>query len=186
MNDYACNNIKFQVNFKIDSVHTLPLALYCKVYEECTDIPPFNPFVNWLHIYLRASDTLLIRSRVYPIDSIKAKVRWRYHNKSTKDLRRVYLALLWDKETTRTSFQKMITACIDGYLEMANTHSQQLFNKDIYELNTAQLDSLAYHIPFRLRTDFWGDDEAWDFKPSPPPLPSKSEEDLQLSEKGEL
>lgn len=154
MDNYNCRNVKFRVNFEIDSVHNLPIALYCKFYEACEDIPPFNPFVNWLHIYLTASDTLLIRSMTCPTDSVKAKVLWRYHDKLPEDLRRVYLALLWDKEANRESFRKVISGCIEGYLEVANMHSQQLFTKAICELNATQLDSLAYHIPFHLRTDF--------------------------------
>jgi hypothetical protein len=178
--EYYCRHLKLKVNFKIDNANTTKLLLYSNNYNNCEDnkdIPPFNPYVHWIHIYLDKNDSLLIRRKLASLDSIKSEVIKRYHELPTEKYSRVNIALLWDLETNQEKFSKLIKDCLEGYIYIANEVSMEVFQKTICDLEAKELALLNQKVPFKLRTDFWeGIPENYDFVGHELPPPPKESE----------
>jgi hypothetical protein len=166
--DFYCRQVGLKVDFKIDSINKVKLLLYSNNYKDC-DInrlppPPFNPYVHWIHIYLDKNDSLLIRRKFSSLDSVKSEVMKRYHELPQEKYSRVNIALLWDSETNRENFSRVIFDCLKGYMIIANEVSMEMFQKSVCDLDESELEMLNEKVPFRLRTDFWEDSaEDWDF-----------------------
>ncbi len=167
--EYYCRQVKLKVKFKKDSVNFINVLLYTTNYENCDEDreppPPFNPYVHWFHVYLNQKDTLYIRRRIAEIDSVKSELFKRYSELSQKEYKKVFISLLWDKNTDREKLRQIVADCVNGYLEIANRISFQTYNKVVCELNTLELDSISKIIPFRLRTDFYNKYDTIDFIP---------------------
>jgi hypothetical protein len=157
--DFYCRQVKLKVNFNLDSINKIKLLLYSNNYKNCDfnrePPPPFNPYVHWIHIYLDKNDSLLIRRNFATLDSVKTEVIKRYHELPKEKYYKVNIALLWDLETDKSKFSKLIQDCIEGYLYVANEVSLELFKKEICDLEKNELNVLSKKVPFRLRTDFW-------------------------------
>lgn len=141
---------------------------------ESTDItkypgepPSFNPYVNWIHIYLQDSDTVLFRRTKSDIDSIDIKVFNWYSELSPERYELVSIALYWDENSDENKLNTIVNESINGYLAFANELSIQRFNKSTCELSANNTDSLSSLLPFQLRTDFFGSEkyDIWDFMP---------------------
>ncbi|MBS2214026.1 hypothetical protein KEM09_21640 [Carboxylicivirga mesophila] len=178
--EYYCRQVKLKVNFRLDSINSTKLLLYSNNYQNCDDskdIPPFNPYVHWIHIYLDKNDSLLIRRKLTSLDSVKNEVIKRYHELPTEKYFRVNIALLWDLETNQEKFSKLIKDCLEGYIYIANEVSMEAFQKTICDLEAKELAILNQKVPFKLRTDFWeGIPENYDFVGHELPPPPKESE----------
>jgi hypothetical protein len=168
-NLFYCREVKLKVYFTTNSFDTLKLSLYTRNFENCDndyDIPPFNPYIHWIHIYLDKDDTVYIRRQVSSIESVKDEVILRYQEIRIEEYSKVYIALLWDKESDKEKLTCLIEECINGYFEVANSFSFKNYGKSICELNEAENKFLTEKIPFKLRTDFWNVvSYDWDFVP---------------------
>jgi len=184
--EYYCRQVKLKVNFKIDSINTTKLLLYSNNYSNCDDFkdfPPFNPYVHWIHIYLDKNDSLLIRRKLATLDSVKNEVIKRYHELPQEQYFRVNIALLWDSETNRENFSRLIHDCLMGYQYIANEVSMNMFQKPVCELKNPELEILNKKVPFKLRTDFWeGVPENFDFVPQELP-PIAKDDELEILDK---
>ena len=165
--DYYCRQVSFKVNFNLDSINRTKLLLYSNNYINCTDIediPLFNPYVHWIHIYLNKNDTLYIRRQLSNLDSVKNEVIKRYHELHIEKYPKVNIALLWDSETNKEKMSKLIHDCLKGYLHVANEVSNDIFQKPVCDLEKSELEILNRKVPFKMRTDFWeGIPENYDF-----------------------
>lgn len=117
--------------------------------------PPFNPFVNWIHVYLTKSDSLIVRNKVGSMETLSEKVRDRYLDLSEDRYELVNIALLWDYETASSTLNQVVTEIIRGYLGFANEYSVKSFGKVVCELNPGEISTLSEIVPFNLRTDFY-------------------------------
>ncbi len=176
--DYFCRQVKLKVEFNVEGNDPIKLLLYSNNHEQC-DIsrpvpPPFNPFVHWIHIYLKDNDTVYVRSKLSTLDSIKSKVIMRYHELTIEKYKRVNIALLWDSNTNPKKLTQMISDCIDGYVFIANEVCDEMFQKPLCELDSRELELLNHMVPFKLRTDFslerFGNCDYVPYNIPPPPI----------------
>lgn len=166
---FYCKQVKLKVNFITNSLDTLKLSLYSSNSENCVEdheIPPFNPYIHWIHFYLDKYDSVYIRQQVSSIDSVKNEVIIHYQKLRVEEYSKIYFALLWDNESDKEKLTCLIEECINGYFEVANNFSFKNYGKSICELNEMESKYLTEIIPFKLRTDFLNIvSENWDFVP---------------------
>jgi hypothetical protein len=179
---YECRHVKFLINYNQDSNIVIPIAFYAANRVGCEiPPPPFNPFKNGFHAYLTNKDSLYIRREITSIDSVIFKVQERYAEIAFENYRRVFFALLWDKECNPVLFRQLIEGIIKGYINVVNKECLKLYQKNLNELNRNELKLISREIPFHLRTDFYGEfnfvigdfvpDYLNPLAPPPPPLP---------------
>jgi hypothetical protein len=125
----------------------------------------------------------LVESELYNIDSISNLIVDFYNSGVVKeyspdDYKRVFIAVLWDKELEEKYFTKAISEILDGYFEFVDNISQTEYGKKLCDLSVTELITIKQQIPFNLRTDFYGGFEKIDFLP--PDLPPVPVDNLEI------
>jgi hypothetical protein len=172
---YECKNLKVQVDFDYSEDQKIKLLLLTNNEFNCDykDLPPFNPYKYWIHLYLTDDETIYVQQKVSDIDSVKSHVINRYNKLDYSEFKKVNIALLWDNSTDRTILNNLVRECIKAYLETTSKFSQRLFDKPICRLTDLQLEILHEKIPFNIRTDFLVESNKYDFIPHKmPPISS--------------
>lgn len=76
--------------------------------------------------------------------------------------------IYWNDSCDKKELEKVFNALIDGYLIAATKYSEELFAKELCELNAEELTKLKDRVPFDLILDLKNL-----MTPPPPPLPKK-------------
>ncbi len=159
--------ISYKINHRINQSRFV-LKMHSTDLSKSIEIPPpFNPHKNWIHIYLKKSDTVLFKGEEVSLDSIAIKVSDWYQKLTPNRYKLVNIALYWDQNSDIQMLNHLTTETINGYLDFVNTFSIQNFRQPLCSLSTENIDSLSKSIPFQLRTDFFGSEKLnrWDFIP---------------------
>jgi hypothetical protein len=184
-NEPYCNSLKFNVQFHKDTLTTIPLTLNMLYLDDC-DYPEFIPRL-FCNVLINRKGQCLVESELCDIDSISDQIVDFYNSDVVKDYspddyKRVFIAILWDKELEEKDFTHAISEILNGYFVFVNNLSLTEFGKKLCDLSDTELITLKKHIPFNLRTDFYGGFERIDFLPPElPPVPVDSIE-IELEE----
>ncbi|MDA3942954.1 MAG: hypothetical protein PF694_05380 [Bacteroidetes bacterium] len=180
-NEPYCNSLKFNVQYHKDLLINIPLTLNMLYLDDC-DYPEFIPRL-FCNVLINKNGQCLVESELYNIDSISNLIVDFYNSGVVKeyspdDYKRVFIAVLWDKELEEKYFTKAISEILDGYFEFVDNISQTEYGKKLCDLSVTELITIKQQIPFNLRTDFYGGFEKIDFLP--PDLPPVPVDNLEI------
>lgn len=186
-NEPYCNSLKFNVQFHKDSLIAIPLTLDMLYLDDC-DFPEFIPRL-FFDVLINKKGQCLVESKLCDIDSISDRIIDFYNSDVVKeyspnDYKRVFIAILWDKELQEKDFTKAICEILYGYFEFVDNISQTEFGKELCDLSDTELITIQKEIPFNLRTDFYGGFEKIDFLP--PDLPPVLVDSLEIELEEEI
>ena len=136
------------------SRYSIPLLV--RVHKSCgerryiTDVPRITILMN-------EKEQLLIQNRYGTKDSIIPWISHHYFN--SKDPLIVngqiaFINLYWDEPIDKDFLADAFSFIIDGYLSATNQFSQQLFNVEVCDLTSVQVDTLISQMPFNFEIAF--------------------------------
>lgn len=155
-----------KLNYKLPLENGEQIDLAFNINYHCEPVE-FTPRY-FCHIFVGDSDTLLIEQELETINNVSNRVYEFYKTDGSlkdnlKNYKHVYISFLWGQKTNAKVLNKVIEKAIDGYIQFANSLSNEKFQKSIDELNQNELKNLSKIIPFQFRTDFMNGYEGYDF-----------------------
>lgn len=176
--DFCSYIFYFSVSHEINSSNQINIPLTALLYINCgcNEIippqPPFDPFLNGIHIYPNKNDTIYVIQTPTKLNEIQCRIIDKYENRPKLAYPMIMFYLYWETEINPELFRQVVNESIYGYLNVADNFSIDKFEKDICELNEEQLSALADKIPLQFAITVFDEMNHRDFVPwSIPPPP---------------